>query len=510
MTVSEVRNFNQRIVNSLVGVVGNVNRFPSINYWRLYLDGNVLERDVDTCATSQVTSILCHALKSCEDKYAYESCFDMICKSLYTVIHLRNPNGAWPSVIVADELLNRRNSGDNAIGDTYFALTSLCDAGFLDDSFQFGKYLSEEFDSLEQRIKFVTEAVTWLVNNKATNGGGWYYTDNKNDRIYSVSLTTVNVLEVFVKIRFAICNPSTSERYQHLYNLLTKEINEGINNLLCYQINTLTDSAIGPVLKHGEKASLLHTCKFFNLLLSLVSNDDKVVVATSKLFNHINANIIDVFVDGFNKIDADWLKSNYGFEFYTIQKRNTLDEPYSIINVEHENFIEGILLTTLIFAIRKNYNADLDVVNKVFLALIERGKNTSSSRPPLLACHSKRDKHNRKCPVYSSYEGYMALEAYANNYDLIYSSKDTLPDLTNPGAIQFHKILLAQIQRLDEFKNEPEHVANLDTYGVSIENCEKLIIKLKELIEKLSDLNYKQTQEEYKEILNQIDEILGH
>lgn len=506
MNANEVRTLNQQIANSIAGVVGKTRKYPNINYWRLYLDGNILERGVDTCATSQVTSVLCRALKEYEGE-VYDRCLDMICKSLFTVIRLRDENGAWPSVIDADELMERRNSGDNAIGDTYFALTTLFDVGFLNDDFKFGKYLSAELSSLDKRIDFVSQSISWLIDNKARNGGGWYYTDNADERIYSVALTTTNILQIFIKISSAVKSCSRAKEYQGLVDLLTTEIKCGIDNLLDNSILSFTERAIGVKLNHGTQESLVHTCKLFNLLISLPSYDNAV---TEQLLNFIIANVGHAFNDR-QEINEEWLVNNYGFEKYSIQKFDSYDSPLPRITIDHENYVEGILLTTLIGAKKKNYSIDVKIIDKALNSLIVRCKMGCSNKPPLFACHSNRDNSigYRNCPVYSSYEAYMALEAYADSYNLLYSATNTTEILTTSEAISFKNTLEAQILRLTEYKNDPEHIAKPDIYGLSIKDCDPLIESLNAILEILSDSNYIEQQTIYNDtLLQQIQRIL--
>ena len=507
MNANDVRTLNQQIANSIAGVVGKTRKYPSINYWRLYLDGDILERGVDTCATSQVTSVLCHALKEYEGE-VYDRCFDLICKSLFTVIRVSDEYGAWASVIDADELMERRNSGDNAIGDTYFALTTLFDVGFLNDDFQFGKYLSTEFSSLDKRIDFVSQSIRWLIDNKARYGGGWYYTDNVDERTYSVALTTTNILQVFIKTVSAIKRCSLAKEYQSLVNLLTTEIKCGIDNLLDNSILSFTERAIGVKLNHGTQESLVHTCKLFNLLISLPSYDNTV---TAQLFNFIIANIGHAFNDR-QEINEEWLVNNYGFEKYSIQKFDSYDSPLPCISIDHENYVEGILLTTLIGAKKKNYSIDIKIIDKAFNSLIVRCKTGCSNKPPLFACHSNRDNSigHRNCPVYSSYEAYMALEAYADSYNLLYPAISTTGTLTTSEAISFQDTLEAQISRLQTYKDNPDHIANPAVYGSSIEECERLIGEVKKILSGLSDANYAEQKKKYDDnLLKQIQTVIG-
>ena len=198
-----------KILNGLVDGIANKAIFTGLvpKFWQLYLDAKVeLGLDiVDTCATSQCLSVLAKA------KY---NDTDLISEAVASVVRLRNEEGSWPSAITPDELKNpeKRRKGDTAIGDNCFALTALIDANFLSDDFIYLKHLSENYKDLYYRISFILTSVDWLLENKAKDGIGWYYTDNREAKSKSVTLTTLNVLQTFSEIIYCLKKCSINKK----------------------------------------------------------------------------------------------------------------------------------------------------------------------------------------------------------------------------------------------------------------------------------------------------------
>jgi len=258
----------------------------------------------------------------------------------------------------------------------------------------------------------------------------------------------------------------------------------------------------------NKQESLVHTCKLFNLLVSLPSYDTSI---TGQLFNYIIANVGHAYNDN-QEINDEWVVNNYVFEKYSIQKFDSYDTPLPSITIDHENYVEGILLTTLIGAKKKDYLIDVEIIHKAVNSLIARCRMGCSNKPPLFACHSNRDINvgHRNCPVYSSYEAYMALEAYADSYNLIFPITSIKETLTSSEAISFRDMLKAQILRLTEYKNDPDHIANPAIYGSSIKECKRLIEEVEKILASLSDANYAEQKKIYNDsLLKQIQTVIG-
>lgn len=412
------------IANTAIDTNGRVPKF-----WQLYLDAKVeLGLDiVDTCATSQCLSILAKA--------SYQD-VNLINDAVSSVIRLRNSQGSWPSAITVDELESpeKRRRGDTAIGDNCFALTALIDAGFLNEQFRYGALLSTDLQNLYSRIEFVYKAVNWLLENKAKDGLGWYYTDEKNDVHSSVTLTTINVLQVLSKIIFELdkcCKNSqlTTEQQSNCNRFkksIVSEIEE-IANILTAPYNIYDNiqndwKAIGTSIK-SSAPSIIHTCKLVNLILY---NKKYNGIA---LYSDVN-DLIQYVLDNTKSLEAfDSLCNEFYFENYALHKLNALGLPAPTIQVDHENFAEGIVLYTLIEIKMNGVLVQDEIIENMLNALIKR---MNPLVPNFYYCRSERAKENN-CwhPVYASYEAYIALNSYIDSLKVNSSVDITLTDIVD-------------------------------------------------------------------------------
>lgn len=498
MNIEKIR---EKLNNLVVGIAQNAIDTGGLvpKFWQLYLGADQRFSKVDTCATSHCLSILANA------HYTDEN---LISNAVASVVRLRNEEGSWPSAITTSELAHpdTRMKGDTAIGDNCFALTALIDAGFLNANFCYASQLSNDFESLYYRIKYVLKAVDWLLNNKATDNLGWYYTDNKEIPHSSVMLTTLNVLQVFSKIIFWLNVSSTNNKLDPnqkneciLYrDQIVAELQRIVEHIVDSN-NIFEDiqyewKAIGTSIKI-DAPSIIHTCKLVNLILynkkfnnlelfSEVQDLARYVIDKSKSQQIFEASCKDFY-----------------FEYYDLNKLNDLGLYASPIQVDHENFAEGIALSTLIDLQACGYVVKEETINTILNLLLDRMSRTI---PNFFRCRSEREKErNLWYPVYASYEAYMALKSYVDNYNIIYPIMHNQDALTIAEAINFQNTLIAQISRLQTYKTDPDHIANPNIYGPSIEDCGPLIGKLEAILEILSDSNYKEQETIYNNTLLQ-------
>lgn len=455
-------------------------------FWQLYLDADKRFSKVDTCATSHCLSILAHA--NFADK-------DLINNAVASVVRLRNEEGSWPSAITTLELARpeTRMKGDTAIGDNCYALTALIDAGFLDKQFRYTELLPEEYKSLYYRVQFILKAVNWLLNNKATDNLGWYYTDNKETPHNTVMLTTINVLQVFSKIvnclnaciKSDVFDPVQEEECKSCIDMIIKELKRIVEEIT--DDNNIFDDiqfeweAIGTSIR-TESPSLIHTCKLINLIL--YNNKFNNLY----LFSEVKA-LAQYVIDKSSTQEVFESSCNdFYFEYYDLNKFNVLGLPESLIQVDHENFAEGIVLSTLLNLRLNGYTVKVEAINTVLDLLL---KHMSKTAPNFFYCRSHREEeHGLKYPVYASYEAYMALMVCVDNWNLICATSGTRDSITISDAFGFKEELLAQISRLETYMKDPEHIAQPNLYRSSIDDCVKLIKSLNGIISILSDSNY--------------------
>ena len=413
----------KKIIDGLINGIANRAIYTKLvpRFLQLYLDAEV-ERGldkVDTCATSQCLSVLAKAQYNDED---------LISEAVASVVRLRNQEGSWPSAITPEELAdpNSRRPGDTAIGDNCFALTALIDADFLDESFKYSKCLSEEYKKLSFRISYVLTAVDWLLKNKANDQIGWYYTDNVVAKSQSVTLTTLNVLQIFSEIICCLekCVDSTelSTEQKDCCNIYIEKLKSELQTTT-QQLNDVYENIQNQWLAIGKHIgshdpSIIHTCKLLNLILF------------NKRYNKIDlydeAPIQDLIKFVVDNISSDEGLKKYAepfyFESYELSKKSGLGLLARTICVDHENFAEGIILFTAINIFTYWGNIDAKLITNMANILTTQ-ERMSLAKPYFFLCRSKREeKNNWNCPVYASYEAYKALRNYMDNYDLIYSS----------------------------------------------------------------------------------------
>ena len=354
---------------------------------------------------------------------------DLISEAVASVVRLRNEEGSWPSAITPDELKNpeKRRKGDTAIGDNCFALTALIDANFLSDDFIYLKHLSENYKDLYYRISFILTSVDWLLENKAKDGIGWYYTDNREAKSKSVTLTTLNVLQTFSEIIYCLKKCSINNKLSYPQQNTCRIYIDKLEKQLKTIVDVLVDTnniyeniqnqwlAIGAKITKDEP-SIVHTCKLLNLLIYNKEHNQLPLYSDDSIEDLIR------FI--FDNVQSDGNLSKYCepfyYEYYELKKISDLGLCTRTIYVEHENFAEGIILFTTINIGKYCRKFETKVITNMIKS-ITVPERMSSSRPYFFLCRSKREEKNKwYCPVYSSYEAYRALKNYIDNYNDIY------------------------------------------------------------------------------------------
>lgn len=387
---------------------------PRYAYWTLYLDDDRdIPREIDTCATSYCISVL-EAEKNrllaigSSDKYLNH---DTIQQAVRTLIKLRSKNGAWPSVINPKCLLDSAPVpfNDVAIGDNFYALTALLDVGFLTKQFVYTNNIPKELLCIDGRIKYVCETIDWLLANrvlKDKDNIGWYYTNTRDDKnCVPVTLATANVLYILNRIKNAIkMNKSFSS-----YNTKIDETIKQTNDFFIMHIKS--DHGIGKVIQsQSPQSSLLHTCKMVDALI--LSEDPNLSDEISNAIDYIILSCQSLLNNDFKDIDISFYTDNY-----------KLLLPSGEIKISHENYIEGVLLYTLLNILIQNNQSGSYVSSKIKInktdieqvvnSLIKRLVNFQTKEGDyngLFMCHVSRNEG--MYPVYASFEGYRAYRMY--------------------------------------------------------------------------------------------------
>lgn len=405
------------------GIIEKRREAGDLVFWTLYLDASQIGMRIDTCATSQCISMLTTADKSSllDDHYRI-----YICKAINTIVRLRDQKGAWPSEIAPHELKEfskRAHLGDIAIGDNYFALTALLDADFLDKNFRYSEFLTDELKSLSGRIKFICKSIDWLFDNQATDSSvaklGWNYTNSK-ESYEAATLTTTNVLLVLSRILYKLrqnlkngCESETEDFYKEYINKLFSSINTTLKyatddkNLKLHFGDIPASYSVGKIW--GKKgSSLIHTCKLINLLYynkkyNFIDND-KITMLGHFIVSRANKP---------NLFSSDGISQMICFEPYQLSKVDEFIGLLGNINIDHENYAEGIILFTLINMRANGYPVEPDLIEKNWIALAKLSDDDYDDSIEFYRCRSTR---NTTChyPVYASHEAYMAIDSYLN------------------------------------------------------------------------------------------------
>lgn len=500
---------NNMVIGMANAAIDTAYRVPK--FWQLYLDANIVELGldiVDTCATSQCLSVLA--------KSEYND-FDLINNAVASIIRLRNSQGSWPSAITVEELESpdRRRQGDTAIGDNCFALTALMDADFLSENFHYDLLLSDDLKSLYNRILFVSQSVNWLFENKAKDDLGWYYTDEKTDENQSAMLTTLNVLQVLSRIVYClnnccINNQLTTEQTQYCENYV-----HTIIAFIKQTVSIITDKsniydniqndwkAIGTSFKCTEP-SIIHTCKLINVLLYNKEYNNLDLYADVNDFAHY-------IVDNATSLDKC---QPFVFEYYNLHKFTHLGFPARTIQVDHENYVEAIILYTLINIRSSGVELQDDIIKEILNTLIGL---MNPIVPNFCRCRSTRkESENLWHPVYASYEAYVAISHYIKEMEK--------PVLDYTYTIDIIDLAIKHVERWIEQNSSSKHtmvvpstvlnelVDEYDNITTIVPEQEERIGKAKTFLRRLREKTIKiddEKMDDFKKMINSLVENIS-
>ncbi len=413
------------LVNTIIKKVKYDNsKSPNYAFWALYLDDNKNNpRDVDTCATSYCISILESEKRRCISAGLDESekYHRIIQLAVRTLLKLRRTDGSWPSVIDPSNLKNSNfeSSSDVAICDNYFALTALLDVDFLSSDFQYKNGIPNELLDLNCRIDYIDKTIDWLINNRASDGIGWYYTNKKTEtKTASVTLATTNIISILNRIYNALKPNSNASIINHKI----KRLIESINKSLIVNINE--DGGIDKtIISESTTSSLLHTCKLVDAL---------ILYEDVEYLNYIQKAIQYIVITCKDSNILDSIEKN--IELYSETYTLALSEN-SEIAIRHENYIEGVILYTLLNIIIQHNQSTSYISNIKDINLNEIETIIDKTIDKLIKLQKQSGKWNGLFgsrvprpdgvyPVYASFEGYRAFRMYMEAYKIKVSQEE--------------------------------------------------------------------------------------
>jgi len=454
---------SSRIRRILINTVENVKKAAIDTqgvvpkFWQLYLDADVRTTGldvVDTCATSQALMILINSKRLFDD---FESFKDIICEAVASLVRLRDENGAWPSCISVQEMANLyRREGDIALGDNFYALSSLIAAGFLDSNFEYVDGLSDDFKSLSYRFNYFMKSLEWFDNYYANDEKGWYYT---TERIRSVSLTTINILMLFSETLKCLNDNKelVGEEVDKWIGKLKAEIKKVFS---CFSFKSSYNTAsIGKYVSspNNECNSVVHTCKLVDLILyNLKYNGFVLYDEWDDLVTFVLNELNDK-----GAVYDEW-ENLVIFEKYTLHKQSIITGIASKpITVDHENYVDSIILHCLINALANGYDGiPDDLIDKMAFNLVQGFTNG------LVKCRSTREK-SFECPVYTSCEAFITLNFY-DDICLISKREDMYNVIELKKAISYY-IEVLQKDRVERY-GSVDIMEMIDGYIIDLEN----------------------------------------
>lgn len=484
-------------VTNILTCAGKKNEYY---YWPLCLDDardkNSLE--IDTCSTSYCVSIL-SIIKNRTHSNEYDEC---IKGGLKTLLKLRLSNGTFPPVIDISSLdkKNVEYTGGIAMSDNYFALTTFLDAGFLNKEFEYQDILPRDLKDYKKRVEFVLETIRFfndnMVEQKSTGGKqrGWYYTNDTHEK-EPVFLTTINIVLLLNRIANILHkNAYCSADISYISDLAQKGV-----EFLTYNsryIKLARESYFGIGEKIGSNTiSLIHSCKMVDAFISSNSHEyDDEIISTLQL------TIL--------KMCEDWFFAdtyNYSERFQLLKSDKTKYQ-----NILHESYPESVVLFTIINILKYSLaniaseelkrvvSENLDTISSTICYLIKRLEKQRSQLDQFNGFFKSHIRRNDgDYPIYASAESYKAIIIWEDLFDCL----NNIHTLTKSEAISVKNKYEAQILRLTEYKNNPEHIATPEVYASSIKECDVLIEELEELIKKLTDSNYTEQETFYNDNL---------
>lgn len=381
---------------------------PTFAYWPLCIDDKrQLPKEVDTCATSYCVSILEAEKRRIENDPNNKKDFTpIIIQAIRTLIAIRRNSGEWPSVVEPKKIgisLKKKN-GEVAIGDNYYAIKALLDAGFLSDSFEYAESTPQPLSSLENRIAFLEKTIDWLANNRAAvDKTGWYYTNSRDLANGSATLPTCNIIILLNTIRKCL---SIGKTNSSLYKKVCNMIASASDSLL---INIHADGGIGKTIisQYDQQSSVIHTCKMVEALLTCEKPE----------YIHDIEKAVAYVLATCQSMDKLEFTDDLYCESYSLKLAGGEE-----VSIQHENYVEGILLntfmqlllgqrqsTSFLSQIKINTVEASSLVDRLMANLTEL-QSKGGPNNGLFKAHISRPEG--KYPVYASFEGYRAINLY--------------------------------------------------------------------------------------------------
>lgn len=401
-------------------------------FWPLFLSegetSHPLSSEIDTCATSFGIITLSELSM---DKMSEETpnTFQSLCR---TLLWMRNDNGSWPSMV---STTNQPMELEGIINDTAYALNALLKLGFLTHSPEIPHIVDpkteKDLDNLNERINLIMISIEWLLNNKIKNGWNYistsYLLPTDIESTVPALLPTCNVIIILHDV---IKSLNDLKNEHPLKTRLVNSCADAINWLRTLQS---LDGGFGR--KRGDNPTIVHTAIAIKALLTSDSTESKKAI--KKALKWILKNKESYSID---KIDVNDVFDEYDQIMF-------IGEDVRRRVIPHENFLEGILLNSLIEADENSCTDKLNFIDKyhfrkiIEIVVDELLKKQIETGKLQGAFKSRRSVPAEQYPMYATCFAVSGLQSLKRNLKNIFK-KPSLMTLSGLGIIVFTIILL--------------------------------------------------------------------
>jgi hypothetical protein len=268
---------------------------------------------------------------------------DAITRGIKTLLKVRAVDGSWPSSI---ELLQIENTiQEGVVNDTFFALSSLLNVGFLKETptlfnpRDISPNSTIKADDFNSRYEFIKKSVEWLLNNKA--GAGWQFISTQSaegeaDKTKVYVLPTSNVLSILSDIKSELSNTSKSKE---INKLLEPAI---IATTTWFCDNANSDGGFGNArgMKSlpGTTAMVIRALSSVNVATPLNARIKETIISATKwLIANYNP----------KKIRYEDVINDYRQYYLVIDPKTRAKTGFKYKGMEHETFVEPIVIDAL-------------------------------------------------------------------------------------------------------------------------------------------------------------------
>jgi len=382
---------NRIWVTTLQSLRSSILKNQEIRYCPLFLQDvpeDMPPAEIDSCATS--IGVLLFS-KMSPKKHVDENLRGDIKKITETLVLMQNPDGSWPSIIPLSS--SHVVEAEGVVNDTLFALHALLEA-------------NTTIYSVPSEV--IYDAAKWLLDNRVQEG--WDYVGVKYalEPLASPKVApTCNSLRLLQRTKQTLAGDSS---FQPIASRIDSAYSVGMEWL-----GNVSDEG-GYGKKYGESATVAHTALALGALLT---DSDSVAQAS---------NALRWLLENPRVWELDTLPPAEIFEEYNQilvvrEKDRTTPRRRTIT---HEHFVEGLLLQSLVEAVRLNLTHELGWnQRRKFKRLILRSVETilgrqEQSGPLTGAFRGRRSAPSQKFPVYALSDAMLALDELLVQYKAVF------------------------------------------------------------------------------------------